>query len=148
MATQKRSRVHYLQNLAIRAILGAALTLPYKGRVRFMGWVMSHIVAPSVGWRKRIRDNLALIHPDMPASQVNRLTRQVPNNVGRSLIEIYSGEAFRARVQDTPFQGAGVKALLDAKEQQRPVILVTGHFGNYDAPRAALVAKGYPVGGL
>jgi len=148
MAKQKRGVAQYVQNLAIKAVIGLALLLPYTLRVRFMGWMMSSVVAPIAGWRKRVRDNLKLTLPDMPKAQVERLTRQVPNNFGRSLIEIYSGDQFKNRVKDIAFQGPGVAALADAKETGRPVILVTGHFGNYDAPRAALIARGYPVGGL
>ena len=148
MAKQKRGVAEYVQNLVIRGVIRLALTLPYGARVRFMGWVMSAVVAPIAGWRTRVRNNLNLVLPDMPADQVERLTRQVPNNFGRSLIEIYSGDQFKNRVKDIPFQGDGVQALADAKQQGRPVILVTGHFGNYDAPRAALIAQGYPVGGL
>ena len=148
MAKLKRGPAEYLQNLAIRAVIGVAMALPYRRRVPFMGWVMAEVVAPIAGWRKRVRDNLALIMPQMPAEQVKRLTRQVPDNFGRSLIEIYSGDEFKERVKDIEFSGGGVEALAQAREQNRPVILITGHFGNYDAPRAALIARGYPVGGL
>jgi KDO2-lipid IV(A) lauroyltransferase len=41
-----------------------------------------------------------------------------------------------------------VAALEAAHREGRPVILVTGHFGNYDASRAALIARGYRVGAL
>ena len=148
MPQQKRGLSEFAQNLAIKGIIGLAKALPYRSRVRFMGWVMSAIVAPIAGWRKRIRANLLLIYPDMPEAQIKAMCRQVPNNFGRSLIEIYSGDGFKARVADIPFQGDGVAALAQARDDKRPVILVTGHFGNYDAPRAALIAKGYPVGGL
>lgn len=137
-----------MQNLAIRGVIAVAMALPYHRRVPFMGWVMARVVAPIAGWRKRVRDNLALIMPEMPDAEVKRLSRQVPDNFGRSLIEIYSGDQFKARVRDIEFTGAGVAALAQAHEQNRPVILVTGHFGNYDAPRAALIARGYPVGAL
>ncbi|KMW57016.1 Lipid A biosynthesis lauroyl acyltransferase [Candidatus Rhodobacter oscarellae] len=148
MVTKRRGAPEYLQNLAISAVIGLALALPYRARVRFVGRVMSAVVAPLAGWRRRIRDNLALVMPELPASEVDRLTRQVPNNFGRSLIESYSRQAFIARAAAVPFQGAGVQALEAARDENRPVILVTGHFGNHQAPRAALIAKGYRVGGL
>jgi len=44
--------------------------------------------------------------------------------------------------------GDGVAALEAAHKDGRPVILVTGHFGNYDASRASLIARGYRVGAL
>ena len=148
MAKQKRGPREYAVNLMIRAVIGLALRLPYRRRVAFMGWIMARVVAPIAGWHKRVRNNLALIYPDLPEAEVKRLIRRVPDNFGRSLIEIYSGAEFTNQVKDITFTGAGVQALEYAKETNRPVILITGHFGNYDAPRAALIARGYPVGGL
>ena len=148
MAKQKRGAAEYLQNLAVRAVIGLGLALPYRARVRFIGWVMSALVAPIAGWRKRIRDNLAHVMPDMPRSEVDRLTRAVPDNFGRSLIESYSRRDFIKRAAAVPLEGPGVAALEDAHAAGRPVILITGHFGNHQAPRAALIARGYRVGGL
>ena len=72
----------------------------------------------------------------------------MPDNVGRTVIEIYSGAEFVARAVQNPLTGGGVAALEEAHRSGRPVILVTGHFGNYDASRAALIARGYRVGAL
>lgn len=148
MVTKRRGAKEYLINLCVGAVLRTALLLPYAARVRFTGWVMSRVAAPLAGWDKRIRENLALIYPQMPKAEVRHLTRAVPDNFGRALIESYSGAAFIKRAAVAPWTGEGVKALEEAHEQKRPVILVTGHFGNHQAPRAALIARGYKVGGL
>jgi KDO2-lipid IV(A) lauroyltransferase len=84
----------------------------------------------------------------LPETEVRRLMRVVPDNVGRTLIEIYSGRAFAARATARSIVGAGLAALDAANAEGRPVILVTGHFGNYDASRAALIARGFQVGAL
>jgi Kdo2-lipid IVA lauroyltransferase/acyltransferase len=139
---------HWLQDQAIRLLIWVLLRLPYALRVRLCGWVMAQVIAPIAGFRARVRDNLALVMPDLPAAEVARLVRAVPDNVGRTIIEIYSGAAFTARVAATPPEGAGLAALDDAHRAGRPVILVTGHFGNYDASRAALIARGFRVGAL
>ncbi len=139
---------HWLQDRALRGLIWCLLRLPYTMRVPLCGWVMAQIIAPIAGYRSRVRDNLALILPDLPQAEVQRLTRAVPDNVGRTVIEIYSGAEFIARAMRSPLNGAGVAALDDAHAAGRPVILVTGHFGNYDASRAALIARGYRVGAL
>jgi Kdo2-lipid IVA lauroyltransferase/acyltransferase len=139
---------HWLQDRVIRALIWCLLRLPYAMRVRLCGWVMANVIAPIAGYRARVRENLALVLPDMPPADVERMTRAVPNNVGRTIIEIYSGPAFIARAAATPPEGAGLVALEEAHTQGRPVILVTGHFGNYDASRAALLARGFRVGAL
>jgi Kdo2-lipid IVA lauroyltransferase/acyltransferase len=137
---------HWLQDRAIRALIWSLLRLPYRIRVPLCGWVMSRLIAPVAGYRRRVRENLALILPDLPVAEVTRLTRAVPDNVGRTIIEIYSGAEFTART-GLP-TGPGLAALDQAHATGRPVILVTGHFGNYDASRAALIARGFRVGAL
>lgn len=147
MGKPTRQTKDYLQNLLFRAVIGAAMALPYATRVRFAGRVISRLAGPA-GWRRRVRDNLALIYPDMPGDEARRLARAVPDNFGRSLIESYSGPEFTARVADVPLSGGGAEALEEACGAGRPVLLITGHFGNHQAPRAALIARGYRVGGL
>jgi len=139
---------HWLQDRAARALIAALLLLPYRWRVPLCGWVMAHVIAPVAGYSRRVRDNLALILPDLPPHEVRRLVRAVPDNVGRTIIEIYSGAEFIARAKAEPLTGPGVAALTDARAAGRAVILVTGHFGNYDACRAALIARGFRVGAL
>jgi KDO2-lipid IV(A) lauroyltransferase len=146
--TPNHTAAHWLQDRALRALFWGMLRLPYRWRVPLAGWVVSRLVAPLAGYSRRIRENLALILPDLPAAEVARITRAVPDNVGRTLIEIYSGAEFTAHAISHPLTGDGVGALEAAHQAGRPVILVTGHFGNYDASRAALIARGYRVGAL
>lgn len=138
----------YLTNLILRGLIGLALLMPYKTRVRTMGWLVQSVVAPLAGYRKRIRANLAHVMPELPESDVARLCRDVPNNAGRTLIELYSGSEFVARAQTAAMVGPGYAALEAARAAGRPVILVTGHFGNYDVSRAALIARGHNMGAL
>lgn len=146
--TPKFQPAAFASNLVLRGLIGALLAVPYRWRIPMAGWVVSRLIAPISGWDKRVRDNLALIFPDMPAAEVARLTRAVPNNAGRTLVELYSGAEFKARVAQTPVTGAGLDAILQARKAGQGVILVSGHFGNYDVPRAVLSAQGHLVGGL
>lgn len=139
---------HWLQDRALRGLIWLLLRLPYRWRVPLCGWVLSRVIAPIAGYRARVRENLALVLPDLPPAEVERIARAVPDNVGRTVIEIYSGPEFIAHAVSHPLTGAGVAALEAANKAGRPVILVTGHFGNYDASRAALIARGYRVGAL
>ncbi|MDA8746730.1 lysophospholipid acyltransferase family protein [Litoreibacter sp.] len=147
-ASGRKGALEFVSNAAIRTIIGLALLIPYKWRVPIAGWIVSRFVAPFAGYSRRIRDNLSHVCPDLPESEVKRLMRAVPDNAGRTLIEIYSGTGFTNRLANAPLTGPGVAALEQAHANKRPVVLVTGHFGNYDAPRAALIAKGFNVGGL
>lgn len=133
---------------AIRGLLAPLMALPYAWRVPAMGWLTARLIAPALGWDKRIRANLAHVLPDLPQAEVRRLTRAVPDNWGRTLIEIFSGPAFIERVRDTKLTGPGAEPFRAARKAGKRVILVTAHFGNYDAPRAALFAQGHALASL
>ncbi|PZX17583.1 KDO2-lipid IV(A) lauroyltransferase [Palleronia aestuarii] len=141
-------RFDRVQDIAIRALLGLVLAVPYRYRIPLMGRLCSSVIAPIAGWRRRIRSNLAHACPDLPPAEVRRLQRAVPDNVGRTLIEIYSGAEFKAHVAGTPLSGPGLEPLRDAREAGRPVVLVTAHLGNFDALRAALFHQGVPLAAL
>ena len=138
----------FSQNLLIRSVLWFALRLPYETRVRLMGWIVSRIVSPLVGWNQRIAWNLNHVLPDLPQSEVRRLQRGVPDNAGRSLMEIYSAKEFSERLRETALTGPGVAPFLEARKAGRAVVLVTGHIGNFDATRAVLFANDHPLAAL
>ncbi|MFD1795862.1 lauroyl acyltransferase [Paracoccus aurantiacus] len=138
-----------LANAAFLAVMGLARVLPYQHRIPLVGWFFSRILGPVAGWSRRARENLALAMPELPEAERVRIARGALDNAGRSMAEIYSGDEFTARIRDTdPLSGPGVSALQEAAEHDRPVILGCAHFGNYDAMRAALAARGWPVGAL
>lgn len=139
---------HYVVNIALGGLIGLGLALPYERRVPLFGWLVSRLVAPLAGYNRRIRDNLALVSPEMSAAEVRRMQRAVTDNVGRTLIEIYSGPEFKARLSDTPIEGPGLEALDAACAAGRPVVLVSGHFGNYEAFHAKVAARHGEVGAI
>lgn len=138
-----------IANAAFLALMGLARALPYPRRIATMGWFFAHVLGPLAGWRKRIRANLAMARPDLTPAERRQLERAVPENAGRSLAEIYSGAEFTDRIHASdPLAGPGLPALEQAAQAGRPVILAVAHFGNYDAMRAALAGRGWPVGAL
>jgi KDO2-lipid IV(A) lauroyltransferase len=139
---------HFLVNLAARGLIGLALALPYRWRVGFVGWLMRRLIGPLAGYGARARENLALIWPDRPEAERRAIAEASLDNAGRTLIENYSTRDFTARAKAIEPEGPGYAALIAARNDKRPVILVSGHFGNYEAARASLVARGFDIGGL
>lgn len=134
--------------LLARAVIGAALLLPYKTRVRVFGWIVAKIAAPVAGWKSRALKNLSEVFPELPEAEVRRLADAVCNNVGRTLIEIYSGKEFLDRVEDTPIEGPGAEVFRQAKAAGRRMVLATAHLGNYDVIRGGLTREGIDIGAL
>lgn len=126
--------------------VSALLALPYGWRVRLAG-ALGGALARIGGLPRRIARAVRHFRPDLPEAEVGRIARAVPGNLARMGIEIFSGAAFAARAARYPIAGPGLAALDAAHAAGRPVVLVTAHFGNYDAWRAALIARGFRVGG-
>ncbi|MGY6548070.1 MAG: lysophospholipid acyltransferase family protein [Roseinatronobacter sp.] len=139
---------HRLQDLLVGLALGLGRLLPYPTRIRAMGWFGAHVIGPVAGLRRRIRRNLALVAPDLPRAEVERLCRAVPGNMARAMAETFSGDTFIAHARHSPIEGTGWPALQAARDAGRPVVLVTAHFGNYDAARVVLRAQGCNVAGI
>lgn len=131
-----------------RALITALRILPYATRLAVAGWIARRIVAPLAGYPQRIRANLAQVCPDLAAEDIAAITRAVPDNFGRTIAELFSPADFAARIRALPIEGPGLAALHQARAAGRPSMLVSGHFGNYDAVRAAVIAQGFAVGGL
>ena len=148
-AEDRPSLTDRLVNAGFLAVIGLARLLPYERRIPAVGWLFAHLLAPLAGWRGRIRAHLALARPDLPAAEIRALTRSVPDNAGRSMAETYSADEFTRRIRAAdPLEGPGLPALEAAFAAQRPVVIAGAHFGNYDAMRAALAGRGWPVGGF
>jgi KDO2-lipid IV(A) lauroyltransferase len=134
----------FLLNLLVHGIIRLVLLLPYERRVPVMGWLVQRVIGPVAGYRRRALDNLEMIWPDMPKPARTALAAEVLDNVGRSLIENYSFDAFKARMAKVLPHGPGLPVL----EASRGAVLVSGHFGNSQAARACLLARGLPLASL
>jgi KDO2-lipid IV(A) lauroyltransferase len=138
----------WLTDRTLRAVIWLMLALPLRLRLRLMGLFVARIMAPLVGYRARAVENLTHIWPDMPESEKRRIADGVADNAGRTMIENYDVLGLRDRMRDAKVSGDGLADVEAARAAGRPVLFVTGHFGNFEAPRAALVARGYEIGGL
>ncbi|GGE40255.1 lysophospholipid acyltransferase family protein [Actibacterium pelagium] len=139
---------NWISDRVARGLIRLALSIPYEMRVRLFGKLMRYVIAPIAGYRKRALANLDLIYPDMIKAEKLRIANAACDNAGRSLIENYSAKEFIERMKSVEVSGPGLDHLRRAQEANQPVLLVSGHFGNYESVRAALMLGGFEVGCL
>lgn len=140
--------VHRIADLVLRGLIGGLRLLPWRARLGLMSWLMRRVIGPLAGYGRRARDNLAAVHPDWSPAQRARVAQAALDNFGRTLIENYSGTELARRLASVVPTGPGLDALDAARAAGRPVIFVTGHFGNHEAPRHVLTARGHSIGGI
>ena len=139
---------HKATDWVIRGFLSSMKLLPFETRVTLVGWMAAQILAPLSGSRRRIRDNLDLVMPELTHEQREAIVTQAPETMGRMLMETYSAKEFLARLQHAPVVGPGLEVLEKAHAEGRGALLITGHFGNYLAVRGAFLNRGMPIGVL
>lgn len=116
---------------------------PYPLAVRALGWV-GRVFLPLAPAAARVREGLALARPDMVRAATRRLTAEVGDNFGRVLAEYIRMDGFAARPGLLHVQGADV--LRDAVAGGRGAILVSAHFGSWEAIRLAARSLGVETG--
>ncbi len=118
--------------------------LSVDARIRVGGWLGRRIVPNLPLTRRRARRNLARIHPAMPPAQIHAITVGMADNFGRLLAEYSCLSQIVAIPGRTTLDGDGLAPLRAAQAAGRGALLVSAHFGNWEAIRIALLRAGIP----
>ena len=140
--------ISFLAYLPQAALLGAARLLPARARLAFVSGFTRLLVAAIPDMRRRVDANLRLIFPQMPAPERKRVRSAMADSFGRTMIEVMTRRDFQARGDWTGPTGPGWDALREARAEGRGALLVSGHFGQWEAVRAALMAQGIESGAM
>ncbi|HHL20125.1 MAG TPA: lauroyl acyltransferase [Aliiroseovarius sp.] len=138
----------WLANLAPTALIYGLKVFPYRWRVPMIGWITARIIAPLSGHERRALDNLALTCPDLPPAEARRIARAASDNAGRTMAELFSLDPFLKHAARARVTGPGLGAMEEARRAGRPIITISGHFGNYHVVRVVLDRAGHSVGAL
>jgi len=98
--------------------------------------------------RRRMNRDLKQVFPDMSRHERNCLRRQMGRNMGQTLFEIYHNAEFHTRLDRFHVSGPGLEAIEAAQAAGKGAIIVSGHFGQWEAVRASLKARGIEVGAV
>ena len=141
----------FLDSALTRVVLGlirVLRVLPYRRRVATMGWVASRIIGPLAGYKKRVHDNLDLVLPDIGPSKATDIYRQSADNLGRNVAEIFYCQDFFNVVGETEPHGDGWPEVSQALKDNKPIVFISGHFGNLNALRAWANLNGHRILGI
>lgn len=143
-----KSFANFAIDTFFRFLVWTALKLPYERRLKVFGYVFKVVIGPLSGYAKRSGKNLRLIFPDMPDEEVRQISRSISANFGKNLIENYSKDDLVKRLENAQIGGPGLEHLHTAVAQGKPVLLLSGHIGNYEVVRLALYNMGYQSAGF
>ncbi len=137
-----------LRYIPLWSALTATRWRAFDLRARALGTV----IAVGMRWfpaaRRRFDRELLRVFPDMPRVERMRICREMGRHMGRTLFEIYHNAEFQTRQDRFSVSGPGLAALEEARAAGKGAIIVSGHFGQWDAVRAVLKARGMETGGV
>lgn len=143
MARKRSALGQALGFLPSAMAIGVARLLPYRARIAFGGWLGRRLTLGAPRFRRRIEANLAYVMPELEPAARATIVAKVGDSFGRTFVEIFSMAEFQAHAFWTgPTAGPGLSAFEKARRAGGPVVMVTGHFGQWEAGRAWLKSVG------
>ena len=137
-----------MQYALIWVFLRCGRVLPFPLRVKIggalLGFTIAHLKTP----RARIARNLQRIFPKTSDRERKDIIKAVSKNFGKSFVEILNNDSSIKYPEFRHASGPGLQALREAQAAGRGAILVSGHFGQWDAARLFLKAEGIEVGAV
>jgi len=95
-----------------------------------------------LGITRRARRNLVAALPELTAKQQTKVLREMWDNLGRVAFEYPHVSKLRVYEAGSPVKIVGLEYLDAAAASSRPVILFSGHLGNWEIGALAVVQRG------
>ncbi|MEM7240703.1 MAG: amino acid ABC transporter substrate-binding protein [Pseudomonadota bacterium] len=144
----KASVQHWCEYLGIRITLGLLSILPFRWRGALIARIARLIVPLAAGPRRRMMRNLELIYPQMPTAEKRKLIQDVASNAARALSELLMNKSYRYRHDLFDATGPGLQILQEQARKGKGAIIVSAHFGQWEAIRHFLKKRGMETGAI
>ena len=138
--------VHWIQYGIGRTLLAVLGAMPFE-TARRVGRRLGRLAHSPFGVRRKVVERqIAGAFPEKDLNQVDELSRDAFSHFGEVIIETaLLPRLGRQGILDL-FEGTeGFEAILDAKAAGKGIILITGHFGNWELAGAYVAARGVPI---
>jgi KDO2-lipid IV(A) lauroyltransferase len=145
----KARLAHRVEYGALRGAVALLDALPYR-TARRLGAALGVAGYRPLGIRRTVVvRQIAAAFPDMPPAEVRRVARAAYANLGRVAVETALLPSLESKdVLDLYGADEGFDALQRAYDDGRGVVLITGHFGNWELAGAYIAARGIHIEGI
>ena len=146
LVSERRTVRHLLQFIPILLLLKVSGLLPMDLRSRVwaaLGGISARLV-PAL--RNRVEENLVHVMPGLAPRERARLVTSVGRNAGRCLCELLFNGQFGRSLSRFDVSGPGMATIEAARG--KGCILVSGHFGQWEAVRHVLKARDLTSGAI
>lgn len=132
--------------LLLRAGVGAIAPLPRRTALG-LGAALGRFARSPLGLRRAVADdNLAKAFPDLPSAERERICLRMFEHFGRMTVESLRVSATAGREVLPLVDVDGVMPVVESLlARGRGLLVLTGHFGNWEVAAAVLASRGMPV---
>lgn len=146
MAVVKPKLRHRAQYAVGRGVLSMLSAVPFQSARKVGRWLGRLGHTPFGVRRNVVERQIGAAFPEADAASVDHLVREAYSHFGEVIIETaLLPQLGRQGILDL-FEGAdGFEAIEDAHRAGKGIILITGHFGNWELAGAYVAARGVPI---
>ena len=140
--------VNYLiQYILIKIFFFICKIIGYKNASN-LGETIGKKVGPKFKSKKIIERNINLIFPDIKSERVDEIIQKMWGNYGRILSEYVFMKDFRNGNLKDYINIKGLEYLNEIKNQNIPVVFVSGHFNNFELMAMQIEKNGIQLGAI
>jgi KDO2-lipid IV(A) lauroyltransferase len=143
-----KSIIHHARYFPLWSALTFVRWRSFDRRSRGLGTTLSVVMRWFPPARLRFDREARRVFPDMKRSDRTKLGQAMGWHMGRTLFEIYHNAEFHTQHQKFKVSGPGLDALKEAQANGKGVIIVSGHFGQWEAVRAVIKINGFESGAV
>ncbi len=137
-----------LEYFPVLALLSIARLIPFRIRGKVFAAIGGFAVSNLSGARKRVVNGLSRVFPELAPEEVKRITRDVGRNTAQTLSEILMNSDYKKRRHLFTATGPGLAVLEQARDAGKGAIIVSAHFGQWEAIRHHLAMNDMETGAV
>ena len=148
LSTSLKSVLHLARYFPLWSALNAVRWRTFDLRSRGLGTTFGTVMRWFPPARIRFNREAKRVFPNMKRRARAKLGQDMGRHMGRTLFEIYHDAEFQTQHHKFSASGPGLVALKEAQAAGKGVIIVSGHFGQWEAVRAVIKMHGLESGAV
>jgi KDO2-lipid IV(A) lauroyltransferase len=140
--------MNFVQNFILQIILLLLKLLPFRIRIVVGKVIISHTIKIIPRLRQRILNNFDLVSNQIAPVDREDFFNRCVHNLSKTFTEFLFNQDFQKQLHLFRYDKKDLQRFTIAKQKKVPVIVVSGHFGPWEAIRAVLKANGFETGAL
>lgn len=143
-----KSALHHARYFPLWSALTAVRWRGFDARSRSLGATFAAVMRWFPPAARRFDREAIRVFPDMAPAARAKLGQDMGRQMGQTLFEIYHDAEFQAHTHKFNASGPGLDALEQANAAGKGAIIVSGHFGQWEAIRAVIKMRGMESGAV